>query len=83
MHRTVSLTQLLALVFVYMSNHDMILFFLFCLCLLQAGLIETNGEIKVFIDQNMSPSKGTTVGLVSVKEQPPEFSIYLGYTVVS
>lgn len=54
----------------------MIFFFLFYLCPLQAGLIETNGEIKVFIDQNMSPSKGTTVGLVPVKEQPPEFSIY-------
>lgn len=26
--------------------------------LLQAGLIETNGELKVFIDQNLSPSKG-------------------------
>lgn len=25
---------------------------------LQAGLIETNGELKVFIDQNLSPSKG-------------------------
>lgn len=49
----------------------MILFFLFCLCPLQAGLIETNGEIKVFIDQNMSPSKGITGGLVPVKEQPP------------
>lgn len=24
----------------------------------QAGLIETNGELKVFIDQNLSPSKG-------------------------
>lgn len=25
---------------------------------LQVGLIETNGELKVFIDQNLSPSKG-------------------------
>uniref|UniRef100_A0A8D3BCM5 Transcription factor n=1 Tax=Scophthalmus maximus TaxID=52904 RepID=A0A8D3BCM5_SCOMX len=25
-----------------------------------AGLIETNGELKVFIDQNLSPSKGTS-----------------------
>ena len=27
-------------------------------CPPQAGLIETNGELKVFIDQNLSPSKG-------------------------
>lgn len=26
--------------------------------LLQAGLIEANGELKVFIDQNLSPGKG-------------------------
>ena len=25
---------------------------------LQAGLIEANGELKVFIDQNLSPGKG-------------------------
>lgn len=49
----------------------MTLFLYYCLCPLQAGLIETNGEIKVFIDQNMSPSKGTTVGPMPVKEQPP------------
>lgn len=24
----------------------------------QVGLMETNGELKVFIDQNLSPSKG-------------------------
>jgi len=24
----------------------------------QAGLIEANGELKVFIDQNLSPGKG-------------------------
>lgn len=28
----------------------------------QAGLIETNGELKIFVDQNMSPSKGTVGG---------------------
>lgn len=33
--------------------------FLLMFCSLQAGLIETNGELKVFIDQNLSPSKGT------------------------
>lgn len=27
-------------------------------CPSQVGLIETNGELKVFIDQNLSPSKG-------------------------
>lgn len=31
---------------------------------MQAGLIETNGELKVFIDQNLSPSKGTCVNNV-------------------
>lgn len=29
-----------------------------CCCSLQAGLIEANGELKVFIDQNLSPGKG-------------------------
>uniref|UniRef100_A0A9L0TE15 Transcription factor Dp-1 n=1 Tax=Equus caballus TaxID=9796 RepID=A0A9L0TE15_HORSE len=32
---------------------------------LQAGLIEANGELKVFIDQNLSPGKGV-VSLVAV-----------------
>lgn len=32
--------------------------FLTVICAFQAGLIETNGELKVFIDQNLSPSKG-------------------------
>ncbi|KPP57424.1 transcription factor Dp-1-like, partial [Scleropages formosus] len=35
------------------------------LCDLQAGLIEANGELKVFIDQNVSPSKGV-LSLVTV-----------------
>lgn len=53
---------LLSLYTFFNQKHYIILLFLYCLCPLQAGLIETNGEIKVFIDQNMSPSKGTTVG---------------------
>lgn len=28
----------------------------------QAGLIEANGELKVFIDQNLSPGKGKEHG---------------------
>lgn len=28
----------------------------------QAGLIEANGELKVFIDQNLSPAKGKAHG---------------------
>lgn len=32
-----------------------------CCCSLQAGLIEANGELKVFIDQNLSPGKGKGV----------------------
>ncbi|KAI3356351.1 hypothetical protein L3Q82_017581, partial [Scortum barcoo] len=35
-------------------------------CPPQAGLIETNGELKVFIDQNLSPSKGV-LSLVTVQ----------------
>uniref|UniRef100_A0AAY4C7S3 Transcription factor n=1 Tax=Denticeps clupeoides TaxID=299321 RepID=A0AAY4C7S3_9TELE len=35
---------------------------------LQAGLIEANGELKVFIDQNLSPSKGV-LSLVTVHPQ--------------
>uniref|UniRef100_A0A8C3AP34 Transcription factor n=1 Tax=Cyclopterus lumpus TaxID=8103 RepID=A0A8C3AP34_CYCLU len=41
-------------------------FSVFCPCLLQVGLIETNGELKVFIDQNLSPSKGV-LSLVTVQ----------------
>lgn len=32
--------------------------YLLSLLLSQAGLIEANGELKVFIDQNLSPGKG-------------------------
>ncbi|KAM3862324.1 transcription factor Dp-1a [Diretmus argenteus] len=39
---------------------------MFCSCPPQVGLIETNGELKVFIDQNLSPSKGV-LSLVTVQ----------------
>lgn len=42
------------------ASSDLVFLGVLMCCPPQAGLIETNGELKVFIDQNLSPSKGTS-----------------------